>query len=102
MIIAATAAIIVSMLLILVRGFLGPTLYDRVLAGNSFGTKAILMIALLGYLTDRPEWIDLCVVYAAVNFVGTIAVLKFVRYRSFQLPMAVGAREGDRSNGDTP
>ena len=77
---AATAAILVTMALALVRSFLGPTLYDRILADNMFGTKTVLLIAVSGFLTGRPEWLDLALVYALVNFVGTIAVLKFVRF----------------------
>jgi len=91
MMLAATAALGVAMLLILIRLFLGPTLYDRVLAANSFGTKTILLIAALGFLTGRPEWLDIALVYGTVNFVSTIAILKFFRYRSFQLPLATGA-----------
>ena len=44
---AASAALLVAMALMLVRAFIGPTLYDRVLAGNSFGTKVVLMLGML-------------------------------------------------------
>lgn len=76
----ATIAILVAMALALVRAFLGPTVYDRVLAVNAFGTKTVLMIAVLGFLAGRPEFLDIALVYALINFIGTIAVLKFVRY----------------------
>ncbi len=77
---AATLGLIVAMLLALARAFLGPTLYDRVLAVNSFGTKTVLMIAVLGFLTDRPDFVDIALLYALINFIATIAVLKFFRY----------------------
>lgn len=77
---AATVAVVVAMALALVRAFLGPTVYDRVLAVNAFGTKTVLLIAVLGFLAGRPEFLDIALLYALVNFVGTIAVLKFVRY----------------------
>ncbi len=80
MFVAAAAGILVSMALALVRAFLGPTVYDRVLAVNTFGTKTVLLIAVLGFLTDRPEFLDLALVYALINFIGTIAVLKFFEY----------------------
>tara|TARA_A100001037_G_scaffold9210_1_gene9056 strand:- start:131 stop:424 length:294 start_codon:yes stop_codon:yes gene_type:complete len=83
---AATAALCVAMLLALVRALLGPTLFDRVLAVNSFGTKTVLMIAMLGFLTDRPDFTDIALLYALINFVGTLAVLKFFRYDSFARP----------------
>ena len=42
MFIAATLAVIAAMVLVVVRVVRGPTLFDRVLAGNSIGTLAIL------------------------------------------------------------
>jgi multicomponent Na+:H+ antiporter subunit F len=77
---AATAGILISMMLAMVRALLGPTVYDRVLAVNAFGTKTVLLIAALGFLTERPEFLDLAIVYALINFIGTIAVLKFFEY----------------------
>ncbi|MGI9317505.1 MAG: monovalent cation/H+ antiporter complex subunit F, partial [bacterium] len=60
------------------RAFSGPKIYDRVLAVNMFGTKTVLLIAVYGFLTDRPDFLDLAIFYALINFVGVIAVLKFV------------------------
>lgn len=85
MFLAATLAVAATMLLILIRLFMGPSLYDRVLAVNAFGTVTVLMIGLLGFLTDRPEFLDIALLYALINFVGTIAVLKFFRYRELGL-----------------
>ncbi len=80
MFIAAAAAILITMLLALLRAFIGPTLYDRILAVNMFGTKTVLLIAVLGFLTGRPDFLDIALLYALINFIGTIAVLKFFRY----------------------
>ena len=74
MFIAATGAVIVCMLLALLRAFMGPTLYDRVLAANAFGTKTVLTIALLGFLMGRPDFVDIALLYALINFIGTIAI----------------------------
>ena len=76
----AAIAILVAMLLAIVRAVLGPTIYDRILAVNVFGTKAVLLIAVLGFLTDRPEFLDLAIVYALINFIATIAIMKFFRF----------------------
>ena len=76
----ATAGILVAMAMALARAFLGPTVYDRVLAVNTFGTKTVLLIAVLGFLTGRPDFLDLALVYALINFIGTIAVLKFFEF----------------------
>ena len=92
MFIGATAALLVAMLMALFRAFAGPSLFDRVLAVNSFGTKTVLLIGLLGFLTERPEFLDIAMLYALVNFIGTIAVLKFFRYRNLGLSSAEVAR----------
>ena len=76
----ATVAVLVVMALLLVRAFAGPSLYDRILAINSFGTVTVLLIALLGFLTGRPEFLDIALLYTLINFVGTLAVLKFFRF----------------------
>lgn len=76
----ATVAILVVMLLALVRAFMGPTLYDRILAVNMFGTKTVLLIAVLGFLMGRPEFLDIALVYALINFISIIGVLRFFEY----------------------
>ena len=60
---------------------MGPTLYDRVLALNAFGTLAVLMISVVGFLFGRPDFLDIALLYALLNFIGTIAILKFFRYK---------------------
>jgi multicomponent Na+:H+ antiporter subunit F len=84
---AAVTALFIALGLTLIRTLMGPTLYDRVLAVNSFGTKIVLLIGLSGFLMGRPDFLDLAILYALTNFVATIAVLKFVRYRSFQVTL---------------
>jgi len=76
---AATLAVLVIMGLALARAFVGPGIYDRILAVNMFGTKTVLFIALYGFLTDRPEFLDIALVYTLINFIGVIAVLNFVK-----------------------
>lgn len=76
----AAIAIVVSMILALSRALLGPTLYDRILAVNLFGTKTVLMISVYGFLTGRPDFLDIALVYALINFISTIAVLKYFEY----------------------
>ena len=80
MFVVAMVAIFITMLLALFRAGLGPTVYDRILAVNMFGTKTILLIAVAGFLYGRPDWLDIALVYGLVNFAGTIAVLKYVRF----------------------
>jgi multicomponent Na+:H+ antiporter subunit F len=77
---AGAAALLVALALALARAILGPTVFDRLQAANTVGTLAMLMLALLGFLTGRPEFLDLALVYGLLNLLGTIAVLKFFRY----------------------
>lgn len=84
MIIAATLAIFTAMALALFRAVLGPSLYDRILAVNMFGTKTVLLIALLGFLMGRPEFLDIAIVYALINFISVIGVLRYSGSNAFK------------------
>jgi|TARA_B110000971_G_scaffold214660_1_gene247056 multicomponent Na+:H+ antiporter subunit F len=92
----ATIAIFIAMLLVLVRLFKGPTLYDRVLAVNSFGTHTVLLIGVMGFLNGRPDFLDIALLYALINFVGTIAILKFFRYRAIGDVMRIPPGENNK------
>ncbi len=83
MLIAATIAILVVMVLAIVRGVLGPTLYDRILAVNMFGTKTVLLISLLGFVMGRPEFLDIAIVYALINFISVVCILRYSNYFDF-------------------
>jgi len=82
----AMAAVLVTMGLALVRAARGPTVFDRILALNMFGTKTVLLIAVMGFLTGRPDFLDLALVYALMNFIGVIAVLRFSWFGHFGDP----------------
>ena len=60
----------------MIRIILGKTTFDRVLAINTLGTIIVIGIALHGFYTGRPEFLDIAIVYALINFIGTVAVLK--------------------------
>jgi multicomponent Na+:H+ antiporter subunit F len=79
---AAAAALLAALVLMLARAVLGPTVFDRLLAANTIGTLAVLLLSTIGFLTGRPEFLDLAIVYGLLNVVGTIAVLKFFRHGS--------------------
>lgn len=92
---AAAVAVIAAMTLALVRAFAGPSLYDRVLAGNSFGTKTVLLIGVMGFLTGRPDFLDIAILYALINFAATVAILRFFSYRG-------GGRDETQMSVETP
>ena len=80
MFMAATLALLVTLVLMIVRLALGPTVFDRLQTANSIGTVAMLLLATLGFVRGRPDFLDLALVYGFSNIIGTIAVLKFFKY----------------------
>lgn len=76
----AAVAILIALTLAIVRALLGPTIFDRVLAANAVGTSAILLLSVFGFLTDRPEFLDVGILYALLNIITTLAVLKYFRH----------------------
>ena len=80
MFMAATLALLVTLALMIVRLALGPTVFDRLQTANSIGTVAMLLLATLGFVRGRPDFLDLALVYGFLNITGTIAVLKFFKY----------------------
>ena len=77
---ATILLVMLGMVLVLIRAVRGPTSYDRILAVNVHGTMTVVLIALAGFLVDRPAFLDLSLVYALINFVGTLAALKFFKH----------------------
>ena len=84
--------LIVSMVMMLGRLLGGPTLYDRLLAVNSFGTKTVLFLCVFCFIIDRPDGVDIAILYALMNFIATIAVLKFFNYQALDVTLAAGER----------
>lgn len=76
----AAAALLAAFALATVRAIKGPTVFDRALAGNTVGSLAILLLSVFGFLTGRPEFLDIALTYGLLNLIGTLAVLKFFRH----------------------
>ncbi|MPY80198.1 MAG: pH regulation protein F [Actinophytocola sp.] len=93
MISAVMVALLVTMVLALLRAFLGPDRYNRILAINMFGTKTVLFVAVAGFLFGRPDFLDIGILYALVNFVATIAVLRLSHYEELVSGRSGGAGE---------
>ena len=77
----AMVAVLITMSLALARAMIGPTVFDRILALNMFGTKTVLLIAVIAFISGRPDFLDLALVYALMNFIGVIAVRVVVASR---------------------
>jgi multicomponent Na+:H+ antiporter subunit F len=96
---ASVAGLVVAMVMMIGRAIAGPSQYDRMLAANSFGTKTVLLLAVIGYLFGRPAFLDIAIAYALINFVTTIALMKFFRYRTLARPLGPSPKSGTPEMG---
>jgi multicomponent Na+:H+ antiporter subunit F len=94
MLIGAALAVLVTMALAILRGIKGPDVYDRVLAANMFGTKTVLLLAVIALLYERPDFLDLALAYALINFIGILAILQFVQNRAARRQSEQRVNEG--------
>ena len=77
MLLLVTTTLLAAMGLALIRAIKGPSVYDRILASNTFSTKTVLMVCVLGFLTGEAElYLDIALMYALVGFIVAVAVLK--------------------------
>lgn len=82
---ALTAAMVVTAVLFY-RLLAGRTPFDRLLAAGAIGTNAVILLVLTGFVFERPDmFVDLALVYALLNFIGTVAVSKYLETRQHQL-----------------
>ena len=98
---AAALALLVTLALTLLRAALGPTVFDRAQAANTVGTVAMLLLAVMGFLSGRPEFLDLVLVYGLLNVIGTIAVLKFFRHGDLGVTGPLPDPAGDAAASET-
>ena len=98
MLIVASLAILVTMGLALARALAGPTTFDRIAAVNMFGTKTVLLIAVVAFISGRSDILDIALVYALINFIGVIAALKLVTQGEFH---SSDAAENEASKGES-
>ena len=80
-----------------IRLLLAPTSFDRLLAAGAIGTNAVVLLVLTGFVFERPDmFVDLALSYALLNFIGTVAVTKYLETRQHQLwSMIQSAEEED-------
>ncbi len=69
----------------LYRVLMGPTLFDRVLGAGAIATKTMVLILVIGLVFDRLDmFIDITMAYAILNFIGTIAIAKYLDTRGYK------------------
>jgi len=74
---AAAAVVVMTAILVLYRVAVGPTTYDRVIGVNMIGTSIVMVLVFLSAGLDRPEYLDIALVYALLNFVLSLVVGRF-------------------------
>ena len=79
----AAISILITMSLAMIRAIFGPTVFDSVLALNMFGTKTVLLICVIAFLTERTDFLDLGLLYSLMNFIGMVALLRFSEFGEF-------------------
>lgn len=80
MLAAAILAVLVSMAMVVIRGIVGSTAFDRILAANTVGTKTVVLIVLMGQWMGTEFFLDVALTYALINFISTIAFLRYFKY----------------------
>jgi len=96
MFVAVTVAVVATMAMAMVRALRGPTIFDRILALNMFGTVTVMLLSVLSFVVGRPDFLDIAIIYALMNFIGTTAVLKYFRYGN----LGRGNDDGKQGAGD--
>ena len=84
--VVVSIAILMTMVMAVTRALMGPSIYDRVLAANMFGTKTALLLSVVSFLFERSDFLDLALAYALINLVGVLAVLEFVEAKQEPRP----------------
>ena len=93
-IICVGIVLLVLMLATLVRVILGPSTIDRLVGANVIGTKAMLLIIIMGTLQGRVEmYVDIALAYALLNFITSVAAARFFQ-RNRDVPEAAGDQKG--------
>jgi multicomponent Na+:H+ antiporter subunit F len=66
-------------LLCLYRGVFGPGVLNRIAGISAIGTKTLVILLLMGFIYNRVDmFIDISMVYALLNFIGTITAAKYL------------------------
>lgn len=67
-----------TMIMCLYRLLVGPGVFNRIAATGAIGTKAMVLLVIVGFIIERPHFIDIALMYAILNFIGTIVVAKYL------------------------
>jgi len=74
---AMAILIVMASFVSLYRGIEGPGIFNRIIAVNVIGTKTIVLLVLIGFIYERPDFFDIALLYAILNFIMTIAATRY-------------------------
>jgi len=72
-----SVTIVLASVVSLYRGIEGPGVFNRIIAVNVIGTKTIVLLVLIGFIYQRPDFFDIALVYALLNFIMTVAATRY-------------------------
>lgn len=72
----------ISVFMCLVRAIKGPTPFDRILSISSIGTIIAIGISVHGFAFNRPDFVDISLMYVLLNFLGTVAILRYYKIKN--------------------
>ena len=77
--ISILAILILSLALVIsiFRFITANEIYTKILTVNLIGTKIVLLILLVGTVSIEKDFTDIAMVYALINFISTIVILKY-------------------------
>lgn len=77
--VALVVGLVILVMLMLIRVFKGPSVYDRLNGLGVIGTDAILILVLLGFLSGRADmYVDIAIAYAILGFIGLVVIAKYL------------------------
>ena len=83
----AAVALAFAMTLSLYRVLRGPTVFDRLTGLGLIATKTIVLLVLLGFMTDRVEiFVDITLSYSLLGFIGSLVLAKYFERKETEHP----------------
>jgi len=76
---ASGIILILTIFLCLYRVVFGPGVENRLIAVNTVGTKTIIILVIIGFIYERPIFLDISIIYAMINFIATLAIAKYLK-----------------------
>ena len=92
----------ILILLALLRGIIGPTVIDRLIAINAVSSMVSMIILLLGFYRLEYGFVDIALVFMLCGFVGVLWIIKVLTPSIWEFKMPrLKDLEADRRGGSS-